>query len=1073
MRENLLNQLKQGNEDERQAAAKELAAFPHEDTYQALLEATMDPDLSVRYFAKKSMRQVRKSLDNGGEEEKTDFTDEELEAMLSSTDFQIRVKSSTIIGDTLNKKLLRPALELLKKERNEYVIATIVKSVGRFGDSRAIPILKPFLAHYDARVRANTVEAMGYIQVPEVYSLVEDLLSDEDNRVRANVAKLLWKKDKLRVLEKIREMLKSGEEWMRDSAVYALGEIGTVESRDILLKILQEETGEGSEVIQRSIGKVERLIDEISYIEQPLTEIRKSAVPDMDRRELCYTIISDRGLDYKKRIKAIATLGEIDEVINIGRLLPLLETEDNEFVLSALVKFIGQQGGSSVLQRLKPLLLHPNPRVRANAVEGIAFADDPSIVDILMPYMEDRESRIAANAARAIWNYSPEQVSAKLLEMLRSVNPWMKTSAVYALGAINAPETRELLISAIRDTDPNICETARTVLQNLGFDIAEIMGSVETPAFSEERPSEAETGFRPGVGSAVDSSAAVSDVSIPVDSGISANGAAVSGIVSLGDEVAPKGPAPGSREHFASLMQSLIRSDPEERANFLQELTSAVKPEFLGLISATLNSSDDKYVRSMLVKLAGATGSSEAIDIIADYLSDEDSRVRANCIEGLSLIRDDRIVKLVAPLMEDSDSRVKANAARAIWEFSEIRALVMLREMLSTGEEHEKLSAIHALGEIGREEIITPLSQMLSDRSGQVIEKAVEAFDRIYGKGVLAQLDRLVEAGGPSGAMARELLDRLTVIRTQTVEVEKIVEKVVKVPAKEAPGRDAAANVQSGSGRGGFGAAVIVAASVVSVCIGLGTGFFIFSGTGQESVVDSTPARVVSSIEKRPADPVAALVWDLRRAQKENARDESLQGIMDKGLDSLRSAGQFTRGELNRVYDFSARYLLNNAVAELQRIKGLKDKGFLLWDEGNYEWISREEAAQREGVRTRQVEDTRTQEQERLERAKGYVPYENPDITPKTDAQSDVSLLAECEKSWDKAMLLGTPDKNSLAAVMKKLEAHFRLGEMTVARKLFGKGDYSAVRKEFERVRNFRGKGYILWDADSGEWKAP
>lgn len=1046
-----MQMLKTGNEEDSQAAAKNLASFPDEEVFNALVAATMNPDLSVRYFAKKSMRIVRKAMESAGGEIEKEYSDPEVVTMLSDSDYKVRLTACTLVGERMTKKLLRPALDMLKTEKNEYVIATVVKVLGKFGDSRAIPLIKPFLGHYDSRVRANTVEALGYIQVPEVYELVEGLLIDEDNRVRANVAKLLWKKDKLRVLEKLREMLKSGEEWMLDSAIYSLGEIAATESRDILLKIFNDDDPEAQDSVALSLSKVERLIDEISYIETPITEIRRPAAM-VDRNEVCFTLIGDKGLDFKKRIKAIATLAESETPFDVSRIIFLLKTEDNEFVLSALSRFIGEFGREKTLDRLIPLLKHSSPRVRANTIEGISFSKDPRIADLLLPFLDDRDSRIAANAAKALWPFAQDRVAQKLFGMIKSGDKWAKTSAVHALGSIDSPEAREILVTVLRDEDPELVKIARTVIDNLGIDIEEAMEETAPPSRSEREPG----ALQPKAGQAAED-----------------DGAAL----------------------IERALKDLTVADPEERNALYADLSRTINRSTAPIVRSYLKSCDDKYIRSMLVKVLGATGDSDHIDAIAVFLGDDDARVRANAIEALAHIRDPRVVKLVVPLLEDEDNRVKANAAKALWEFSEIKALAILREMLDSVNDSDRESAIHALGEIGISEIVVPLTETLAKGGSGSKVKAIEALERIFDRRVIRELEALARGVGQEAGPARDFLEKFTIVKTKMVEVEERAQK--KKGQKVQDIRPSAERSQGSTAGRILAAAVIGAVFMIALLWWIGALNFGSTSDGggatsdgggatsagggatSEGVVslaaaDKSPGSPGSPLPgSPPSGPVEKLIYDIRMMQFGNAMDESIQDALSRGFDDLQGS-EFTKGQLSKARKLSDKGQVNNSLLALIKVNELKSQGFVLWDEDKDEWISSNEAIRRKGERDREVAAKREEEAKILAISAAYVPKEtDAPVLKSGDSGKDVSLLEEGAKNWKAGTGLGTPDKKSLEVILTRLESHFRLGEMVRTRRAADSGKYAEALKEMEKVLENTRKGYILWDSDTGEWKAP
>lgn len=129
------------------------------------------------------------------------------------------------IGDPSNLYAIR---NLYKKNANPRVKACIVTAVSRLAlpDDDILDFLTKSLHDDDSRVRANAIEAIERLDLPNVTRLLLPMLKDEDNRVRANVIKALWNKDDPnKLLEALKEMASDENPWMKASAIFVLGKV--------------------------------------------------------------------------------------------------------------------------------------------------------------------------------------------------------------------------------------------------------------------------------------------------------------------------------------------------------------------------------------------------------------------------------------------------------------------------------------------------------------------------------------------------------------------------------------------------------------------------------------------------------------------------------------------------------------------------------------------------------------------------------------------------------------------------------------------------------------------------------
>lgn len=130
-------------------------------------------------------------------------------------------------------------LELLKKEKDPFVIATIISTLGNICTSEHSMLLVEYLEHEDSRVRANAVEALKEIKDKRTYQYIIKLLNDPSGRVKANVADLLKSEGDYNTVEIVKKMVYSGDEASLRSAVFILNKINSVQGRH-LLKIALE-----------------------------------------------------------------------------------------------------------------------------------------------------------------------------------------------------------------------------------------------------------------------------------------------------------------------------------------------------------------------------------------------------------------------------------------------------------------------------------------------------------------------------------------------------------------------------------------------------------------------------------------------------------------------------------------------------------------------------------------------------------------------------------------------------------------------------------------------------------------
>lgn len=167
---------------------------------------------------------------------------------------------------------------------------------------------------------------------------------------------------------------------------------------------------------------------------------------------------SDRQDEFRQRVEKIL-LG------NQERILGLLEKQSRAFIGESKKIVVEGPGG----RREIITDINPHIRARADGVELIeATVDDPVVGErLLKPFLEDRESRIKANAVKALYKFNREKAMVILTEMCKSNDQWMRLSGAWALGEIGSQTAAEILLSLLQDPWEFVRERAAKSLQKI------------------------------------------------------------------------------------------------------------------------------------------------------------------------------------------------------------------------------------------------------------------------------------------------------------------------------------------------------------------------------------------------------------------------------------------------------------------------------------------------------------------------------------------------------------------------------------------------------------------------------
>jgi len=241
----LKNEIKKDNKKYLLAAIKAISMINSTDIVPILLPFLKYKDDNIKAYAVKGISRFGKNQVINSIREMIASDDENLKdaaidalskikknysvplliRMLKDSSASIRFKALRVLNKLKDERLLKQYLKMLELEKDEYIKASLVKSIASYGKSSLIEKISPFLSDIDSRVRANTIEALDMLltkeNAKEITSLVLPLIEDDNSRVRVNAIDLLSKTG-TDLTEKLFHMLKSPDPVLFSSATYAL-----------------------------------------------------------------------------------------------------------------------------------------------------------------------------------------------------------------------------------------------------------------------------------------------------------------------------------------------------------------------------------------------------------------------------------------------------------------------------------------------------------------------------------------------------------------------------------------------------------------------------------------------------------------------------------------------------------------------------------------------------------------------------------------------------------------------------------------------------------------------------------
>lgn len=439
-----------------------------------------DRDIEIRQSARKAYNSLYKYCFNASDEDpsysiEVSFDDQELIEMLGSSDPEREMKALVYMQSHDSQSAFSYLRLNYDRYSDDRVKATLVKTIGIYGEAKDIPICYCFLEDASPRVRANAIEALEVIDHPNTYMIFIQWLSDSDNRVKANCIKALHKLGQQSVNRILDEMLTSEYVAYKESAMYVLSLSPSKQGLYLLQKFLTEEFDHA--LIERALHIIHEFSDaEVPgaqeylneyYVGESDSEMDAGWNSDFNPDDL----YSD---DPEVVLRSLARVLE-NEFTNYGEeLVNLLRVDSQDVrIISSILRILGELEMVDCLDQVLVYLNSPENRVRANAVEAagrLGYKDDD-----MMKFLEDDNNRVRANAIVALSAHF--DVSDAVNKMSRHSDPIFRMSLLYAIREIRSSFAIDALNYLIHDNEESVRIQAMEILQF--YEICGIEGATQ------------------------------------------------------------------------------------------------------------------------------------------------------------------------------------------------------------------------------------------------------------------------------------------------------------------------------------------------------------------------------------------------------------------------------------------------------------------------------------------------------------------------------------------------------------------------------------------------------------------
>ncbi len=351
---------------------------------------------------------------------------------------EVQAPALKLLGMQPEREQFLPELLRLRKHlRSPRAVSALVSVLGCVGRELPFRLFKPFLAHPDARVRANTLEALLDRLHPRLTEVFAVMVNDPSPRVRALAALALWRLGRPVLTSLLAE---SEDPAARLALAHAAGRVGQdANLADALFAIAGDEalTPELRRAAASALGTVASRRD----ISRLIGVAYKAGVLDVRR-----------GL-----VASAASLDAEGTAAYLTQVLERLGATTRHRQLASTLSLIGVLHVQPQPSVLEPYLAHPDSRVAANATETLgAHAADDSVSRSLSRSLSHPASRVSANAAVALWRHGCVEAFSRLRVLAGDAAAGARASAAWAFGRLGGLLAQDAVRPLLEDPDENV-----------------------------------------------------------------------------------------------------------------------------------------------------------------------------------------------------------------------------------------------------------------------------------------------------------------------------------------------------------------------------------------------------------------------------------------------------------------------------------------------------------------------------------------------------------------------------------------------------------------------------------------
>lgn len=346
--------------ENRDIIAEQLGRFKTPATFETLRELLDDEDRHVRYQAAQSL------FSQGGREAALALC-----RYISDPDEWISMTILKMLCRLKEHESIPFLAEQFTKDTDIRRKAQMVSFLSLFRSVTLVNIFDEGLKGKDARLKANSIEAIGDLELPqrEIKQRIQPFLQDPNNRIRANAILALARSEPETVRPEIVQMVASSDVQLRRSAAYILGQINPSGNEELVEKLIIDASPDvrkrmvlslkpfPAEFVQRQLERT--AVDQSKWIRKFSIE-QAALFPAFPKAIVIKQLRAETA--YPNLVACMDFFGKHPDE-EAARLIRQRVKDKRDQVVSGVIRAIGAMYGIKGLQAIAPQVNYKDPKI--------------------------------------------------------------------------------------------------------------------------------------------------------------------------------------------------------------------------------------------------------------------------------------------------------------------------------------------------------------------------------------------------------------------------------------------------------------------------------------------------------------------------------------------------------------------------------------------------------------------------------------------------------------------------------------------------------------------------------------